>query len=471
MVSKWGNHIYITTTPNHSQVDSCVPPTQPVTISIMGPAIRTDSDGEPWDAAVTAIELHGQKQASGGVNPEGHSHVGPCKIVQLTCDACEVRKDHTNSTCWTTEIVAKRDFSLRRSAEKRATGNGDVAQEHVLGTGGPVGDPIGQGRKLSMGSGKQSVANNKVRTPSTPLKTNTGNQPTSLSPAVGSETSSAEGEHRVFLERLGQRWVTVEPLIVAYMVAYMALLPILQQYCYFRLAVYYNITEEAPNKTRHEQCRETTGSTERTPNEQEFQDSISLYNTMLIVMSGVPTLVATILLGSLSDRLGRRMCLLPQLAVAALSGLVLTTATGLDLPLWVLPTVQFVVGLSGSMPLFMATAFSYLADINPPEKRYMRILIMELAIGLSSFVGQSTIGWLIDVSGFVVPCVLFTITLTAALLYCIFFLPETVRREPGVRVCTCTPLVNLGQLWFRDDGIKSRRVVIWISLFIMFTYS
>ena len=126
------------------------------------------------------------------------------------------------------------------------------------------------------------------------------------------------------------------------------------------------------------------------------------------------------------------------------------------------------VSIPGAMPAVMTSTFAYIADINPPEKRFIRILVIEIGLGLGTLVGQIFFGWLIDTTGFIVPAVVFTVLQLAVFIYTVLFLPETVRKDPEVQPCTCASLLALPRLWFLDNN-RMRRMTIWVSLALIFT--
>ena len=123
--------------------------------------------------------------------------------------------------------------------------------------------------------------------------------------------------------------------------------------------------------------------------------------------------------------------------------------------------------ITGAMPAVTTSTFAYIADINPPEKRFIRILIIEIGLGLGTLVGQLFFGWLIEEAGFVPPVIIFTVLQFSIFIYVAFFLPETVRRKPGVRTCTSASFMTLPRLWFVGKD-RMRMMTIWISFALIF---
>ena len=130
-----------------------------------------------------------------------------------------------------------------------------------------------------------------------------------------------------------------------------ALLPIVQQYMYRRLAVDFNITDSSnANKSSKEICLERVGnSSELSGNEKDFQDSVSFWNTLVVALGLLPTIIVVIFIGAISDAWGRKFGLVPQLGAAVLSGIVMLLVVALDLNIVILPVIQFLSGMTGEL--------------------------------------------------------------------------------------------------------------------------
>ena len=160
-----------------------------------------------------------------------------------------------------------------------------------------------------------------------------------------------EEAHKAFLAKLSKRWFTAEPAMIVYMLAYVSLLPIMQQYMYRRLAVDFNITEaENPNKTQKQVCLERYDvSAELLENEHEFQEAVSLWNTLMVICGLLPTLFVIILIGPLSDTRGRKFGFVPQTGAAVCAGIAICFVVAYDLHIGILPIIQLICGLTGKL--------------------------------------------------------------------------------------------------------------------------
>jgi DHA1 family tetracycline resistance protein-like MFS transporter len=127
-------------------------------------------------------------------------------------------------------------------------------------------------------------------------------------------------------------------------------------------------------------------------------------------------------LGSLSDRFGRRAVILSSLFGSWLDYLLLAFAP--SLPWFFLGRI--VAGITGAN---MTAANAYIADVSPPEKRAANFGIVAAAFGLGFIAGPALGGWIGGQFGLRAP---FLVTAGLTLLnwcYGMFVLPESLPRE------------------------------------------
>lgn len=127
------------------------------------------------------------------------------------------------------------------------------------------------------------------------------------------------------------------------------------------------------------------------------------------------------LLGSLSDRYGRRPVILASLLGSGLDYFLLAFAPNLT---WFI-AARIISGITGAN---ITAASAYIADVSPPEKRAANFGLMGAAFGLGFIAGPALGGWLGDV-GLRVP---FMVAGGLTLLNCLygwFVLPESLAPE------------------------------------------
>jgi MFS transporter, DHA1 family, tetracycline resistance protein len=127
------------------------------------------------------------------------------------------------------------------------------------------------------------------------------------------------------------------------------------------------------------------------------------------------------LLGSLSDRLGRRPVLLVSLAAFGLSYVLMGIAPTLA---WLF-AAQLLTGLFGATP---ATAGAYIADVTPPAQRARHFGSLAAAFGTGLIIGPAA-GGLLAAHGTRVPFFVAAALSLATVAYGALALPESLRPE------------------------------------------
>ncbi len=126
-------------------------------------------------------------------------------------------------------------------------------------------------------------------------------------------------------------------------------------------------------------------------------------------------------IGALSDRFGRRPVLLASLAAFGLDYVAMAFAPTIE---WLF-VARLVAGITGAS---FGTAYAYIADVSPPERRGANFGIAGMGFGLGFIIGPAT-GGLLAHYGIRVP---FMAAAGLALLnvaYGIFVLPESLAKE------------------------------------------
>lgn len=146
----------------------------------------------------------------------------------------------------------------------------------------------------------------------------------------------------------------------------------------------------------------------------------AVFGGWLMATFAIVQFVASPLLGSLSDAVGRRPVLLTSLAAFALSYVVMAFAPNL---VWLF-IAQVLTGLFGATP---STAGAYLADISAPHERAARFGQIGAAYGLGIIMGP-VIGGLLVSYDLKAPFFLAAALGLANVAYGAFVLPESLPR-------------------------------------------
>jgi DHA1 family tetracycline resistance protein-like MFS transporter len=130
-------------------------------------------------------------------------------------------------------------------------------------------------------------------------------------------------------------------------------------------------------------------------------------------------------IGGLSDRFGRRPVLLASLAAFAADYVVMAFAP----TLWWLVVARAVAGITGAT---FPTAYAYIADVTPPEKRGANFGVIGMAFGFGFIIGPA-LGGFVARYGEAVPFLVSAGLAAANFLYGLIVLPESLpaeRRRP-----------------------------------------
>jgi DHA1 family tetracycline resistance protein-like MFS transporter len=112
------------------------------------------------------------------------------------------------------------------------------------------------------------------------------------------------------------------------------------------------------------------------------------------LLSSVPTLISVPILGSLSDKIGRKpVMMIPIISTIISIGSVLIIAE-YNLNLWVLALVKFLTGLMGSYSVLIIASFAYISDVTTVDERTSMFVLVEASFFLAFTIGPVLGGYL-----------------------------------------------------------------------------
>ncbi|XP_063546630.1 probable peptidoglycan muropeptide transporter SLC46 [Cydia strobilella] len=271
------------------------------------------------------------------------------------------------------------------------------------------------------------------------------------------------------------KYVTVEPTMFLYMMAYMITNVVEQTFYVFRACnVDHGYSEEI--------CYNITSYKEIN---QEVQVTVSTFHQWNGVAWHIVPFILAFFLGSYSDKRGRKSILLVGLLGKLYFSIMATVNTMNAWPLnYVIYTATFPSALTGSDLAIFAGVFAYIADVTSPDNRTLRVGILD-AVYLSTmplgvFIGNILYVHVVDRS-FTIMFLINSILMVLATLHCLLFLkwqtrPEqTSLRDAGVTnpVVDFFDIKNVKQTMFTlfKKRNNHRTVFLWFLLISMALYT
>ncbi|KPP66667.1 proton-coupled folate transporter-like, partial [Scleropages formosus] len=256
--------------------------------------------------------------------------------------------------------------------------------------------------------------------------------------------------------------VTVEPAIFLSMFSVALQRPLYTQYLWERISA-----DLGYNGTRDRGC----GGSTRPPDaaEQEVESLTAHWNLYINLGGFAVGLLVVTLLGSWSDRVGRRpVLIIPNLGLA-IQGLVYLLVMYLHLPVAWFLLGRLLSGLTGDFNAIIAGCFAYVADISSRGSRTFRVAVLEASLGVAGMMASIIGGQWRQAQGYINPFWLAVATNLAAALYVYLFVPESRTPDPGgAWIFTREHHRAVVRLYCSQSSGVRRRASLWLYLFCFF---
>ena len=226
----------------------------------------------------------------------------------------------------------------------------------------------------------------------------------------------------------------------------------MEQYVLQQVGEKKNYTESSGSSSN---CNENTSS----PIYQLQQEVMSEASHWMIVFTAaalLPGFISTVLLGSYSDKAGRKVPLVASLIGGILRSVLIVIIINYKLPLETLLVPMLLEGSLGGVSSFIMAAFAYIADISDHESRSVRIFILEVAIGIGIIISTISVGIMIRTIGFMYPFVAIGGLHLINLVYIMAYVIETRKKDPTARLFTFNHYIQAFRLIGCDDGTGRR---------------
>ncbi|XP_060800216.1 proton-coupled folate transporter isoform X2 [Neoarius graeffei] len=255
--------------------------------------------------------------------------------------------------------------------------------------------------------------------------------------------------------------VTVEPVLFLSMFSLALQMPLYTQYLWARISedVGYNDTREGGG------CRNS--STEHDPLQKKVETLTSHWNLYISLGGFLVGLFVVILVGSWSDRAGRRLVLILPSIGLAVQATVYLIVMYLKLPVAWFLLGRICSGLSGDFNAILAGCFAYVADISDKHSRTFRVAILEACLGIAGMFASIIGGKWRHAQGYINPFWLVLATNLATALYAYLFVPESVTPDPGVKLFSTRHLRAVYNL-YASGGKGGHRTRLWLYTLCFF---
>lgn len=257
-----------------------------------------------------------------------------------------------------------------------------------------------------------------------------------------------------------KKWTPLEVVITLYFVA-VVFNAIVQQYYVI------TIIAEKHNQSNFINHGMTNCNNSKSDNSNIQKDSSELL-MYLGLCSTFLSVFAVMFLGSLADRLGRKLVLCVCLVGVLVKEIICLIVIHYKFSVYALFLGQLVEGLTGAFGGVSMTMFGMVADITIPGKsRALRISVVEGVGAIISALSLIAVGYWVKYSGFFFP-MLFSLTVTIlSILFCVFFIPETSRIESSTeKFCSLAYLLKCGRLYCHNNADGRRKTLI-VALLIL----
>ena len=259
------------------------------------------------------------------------------------------------------------------------------------------------------------------------------------------------------------RLITVEPVLFLFMLSVFLVTPLQEQ------LIYKKICHSKYNETV---CKNLKTDDRYVKEESYVQKQTSNWSMYLRVTTTIPSMLAAMILGPCSDKIGRKFSLiLPLIGTMLEAACLILNSYYLSWDVSIMCIGGIIAGFSGSYATLLMAVFSYMADVSSEKSRTLRVALLESMIFLGGCVGELVGGVLVDHAGFFVAFSLAVGLYLLNLLYVIFILQESYHPQEKLRLshvlCDYKHLVNSVRVFTkkRQNRLRSKLILLMATFF------
>lgn len=254
------------------------------------------------------------------------------------------------------------------------------------------------------------------------------------------------------------RCVTVEPVVVLVSIAVGMTIPLTQQYIYKRM-----MEEYAPGVVfNHSTCKTSANATIL------VEQHSSKWMMLLTLSFMIPTFFSSLILGSISDKYGRKFTLLLPIIGSSFKQLITVLVVGFNLRIEYLFIGNIVDGLCGGASIILMSCFAYISDITLPDRRMLRYVIVECSASLGVIVSSIGTGYLINYTGFLWPNVIAIFLISLNAVYSMTLQETVAKQNSNVATFGFGYLLEPLKLYVKNDEHGRRwKLAIIMAIFVL----
>ncbi|ESN98126.1 hypothetical protein HELRODRAFT_177365 [Helobdella robusta] len=170
-------------------------------------------------------------------------------------------------------------------------------------------------------------------------------------------------------------------------------------------------------------CRSNSSSPEYAFN-QRNQWMTSYYFILRTIVWVAPAIVSNLVLGSASDKLGRKWVFVPPVLGGFVMSVALIFITYFKASIFYLLPFDILVGFSGSFGCILLASNAYVMEQTTSKNRLFRLAILQLFYMTGGSVSPFIMGPLVTYVGPVLTMLISSSVSLLSLLYCLFFVPK-----------------------------------------------
>ena len=202
---------------------------------------------------------------------------------------------------------------------------------------------------------------------------------------------------------------------------------------------------------------------------EKLSDNLLTYGSLC---NRLLSLIATLIMGPLSDKYGRRLVIIIVATGMLFQGIMSLFIVHYRLSLYFFLVTQAIAGITGDFAAMLMACFTYVVDVGSVRYRTLRIAIAEAMLFFAGAIGEGLISglWLQELNCYFIPPIWLFIACALGIIgYTIVFLPESLssskqarKKQSKFQTLVTGIKILFGQ--YKDLAVWK----LWCGLFIVF---